>query len=178
MTGRARPALGGQKRRPQLVERVAAEQRGQHQPVRLQGAPRLDQRARRVVGEVQRQGRDDEVHAVVAERQGLLVGDDAEPARGKKRCVPLDADDGVHLPARAQPLGHLAGMAGEIHAEPEAAVHQRQPFGELVRHGREQEARVLRGGIQRRAAAAAIQKGAVEERRGAHETLCPIAGRK
>ena len=74
--------LGRGERLAQLGQAFAADHRRQEQPVRLERAADLDQRARQVVDELQRQRRHHEIERAVAERQRLLVGDDrsASPA--------------------------------------------------------------------------------------------------
>ena len=62
----------------QFGEAVAADQRRQQQAVRLQRAADLDQRAGQIIDELQRQRRHDQIERAVGERQGLLVGGDAQ----------------------------------------------------------------------------------------------------
>ena len=88
----ARPALhlllGRQQGGAQLAQRAAAEQGGQQQPVGLQGAADLDERARQIVDEVQRQARDDQVERLVAERQRFLVGPHARGLALREQARP------------------------------------------------------------------------------------------
>ena len=88
--------LRREQRGAQLVERVAAEQRGQQQAIGLQGAADLHQRARQVVDELQGEARDDEVERMVAKGQRLLVGPNAQARRIAREDAPrLDVDDGL-----------------------------------------------------------------------------------
>ena len=64
---------------PQLGETFAADHGCKEQPVRLERAADLDERARQIVDELQGERGDDEIERSVAKRQRLFIGD-ARPA--------------------------------------------------------------------------------------------------
>ena len=71
-------ALGGGECLAQLGEAVSADHRRQEQPIRLQRAADLDQRARQIVDELQRERRHHEIERAIGKRQRLLIGGDAQ----------------------------------------------------------------------------------------------------
>ena len=70
--------FGGGERLTQLDQTVAADERGEKQSVGFQRAAHLNERARQIVDELQRQRRDDEVERRLPERQCFRVGDDLQ----------------------------------------------------------------------------------------------------
>jgi predicted amidophosphoribosyltransferase len=130
--------LGGGKGLPQLGERLPAEKRGEKKPVRLERAADLDERARQVVDDMEREQGDDEIERSVAKRQSLLVGDDFSIIRGTGRQR-LDSDDGAGLPLQCLPRGIT--RRAKIECQVEAAQDRGQAVGQIIRRAVEQECR-------------------------------------
>ena len=146
----------------QLGQRGAAEHRGEQQPVGLQGAADLHQRARQVVDEMQREPGHDEVERLIGERQRLLVGLHARAVALRQQAGRgLHVDD--HLDARhaAQPPAEQAVVGPEIERDGKPAVDRRQTLDEVVGDAGEQEVVVC--SPVRHAIAPREQKAPVED---------------
>ena len=154
--------LGGDQAFAQLGKRAAAGHGAEKQPVGPQRAPDLDQRARNVVGLVQRQQRHGEVEAFGLERD-MVEAADAAIVAAEQGSVGLDAQHRSGLAARQHCVACGAGQAEQGCGLVETPLDGRQPFAEIVDGAIEQERRAGHGGGQR-AALAGDQEFAVEDR--------------
>jgi hypothetical protein len=148
---------------PQLVERLAAEEGGEKQPVGFEHAAYLDERTRQVVDQLQRQGRNDEIERAVREWQRLLVGDDqragAPRANTRRRGGRDDRPDRAET---GQRRAHRFGGCAEIKRKREAPQHQGDPIGEIAGDVIDEKRRRLH---RRRTPAAGTDEGAIEYQR-------------
>jgi hypothetical protein len=85
-----------------------------NKPVGLQGAPDLDQAPRQVVHRLERQKRDGEIEALVAERQALLI-----PHHDARLRQMGEADDGFEPRVAAQRVRRSRGRCPDIERQAE-----------------------------------------------------------
>ena len=123
----------------QFGQRVAADQRREKQSVGLERAADLDERARQIVDELQRQRRHHEIERAVAERQRFLVGGDRQTLAGDMRRDRIDRDDRAHLIRERAP--HRVARRAEIDRQIEPSQHRGKPLREIVGDTVEQERR-------------------------------------
>ena len=134
---RADPALLGElrleQRGAQLDERIAAEHRGQQQPVRLQRPAQLNERARQIGGPVQHQIAGDQVEARIAKRQQLGVDGDSRTGRaGEEPRRRLGGDDKPGTVPRGEDAGEAAVAGAEIERHDKFPVDDIEPVNEPV----------------------------------------------
>ena len=154
--------FGGGERLAQLDQTVAADERGEKQPVGFQRAAHLNERARQIVDELQRQRRDHEIERSLAERQCFRVGDDLQMVVtsryvGARRVH--HGNDGRNQVRAAQAAAHGIGRRGEIDRQLEAAQHRGQPVAQILGRAVDQKGRRPEF---LRAAQIAADRGAVE----------------
>ena len=151
----------------QLDQGVAADERGEEQPVRLERAPDLHQRARQIVDELQRERGDHEIERGVAERQRFLVGGNRQSGtHGTRAGERIGGDDRADLAARGEHAAYGVGRRAEIDGEIEVPQHRRETLGDILGNAIDQKGRRrARGG----AGAARAQEPTVE-----HVTMCGL----
>ncbi len=155
----------------QLRQAFPADQRGQKQPVRLQDAAGLYQRARQVIGPVQRHGAGDKVKLRLREGQRFFI-----------RCQRFDVTgvrdmrdhgggkvagcDMIHLSRCDQRRGQPASVAAKVERRAEAPVDVGQSFNKSARQAGLEE--VKSGKVPGGAIAVASHGSAVKDgvRRG------------
>ena len=76
--------FGFEKHTAQFDQRIAAQDRREEQPVRLQRPPDLDQGARQIVDPVQRQCRSDQIERAIGKGQKFFIRHDR---RDRRRCA-------------------------------------------------------------------------------------------
>ena len=152
-----RLGLGLDQRPAQLLKRAPAEGRAHEQPVGVQRAPDLDQRAGEIVDAVERQPRDHEAEAGVPERQQILVADDGGPRAEcgeRRRALGID-----HRPDRRQRADFAPEHAvegAEVERQRKLAQDRLDALGDFGGDAVEQEF-VLRQLVGKARAAAAQQ---------------------
>jgi hypothetical protein len=133
--------LGGREGLAQLGQRVASDQRGEKQPVRLERPSHLHQRAGEVVDELQRERRHHEIEARVAKRQRFGLGHDLQA--GTALCIRhgIDRDDRGHGLAGGQHVADGSGRRRKVDGQRKRPQHRRQPVGQIIRDPVDQEGR-------------------------------------
>ena len=126
-------ALGGGKSLAQLPERAAAQHAGEEEPVRLQDAPDLDQRARQIVHPVQAHRAQHEIEGAGRKRQSFLVGDDGGTLRPpRKPQADVRAHQSADGTVRAQGCRDLVAVAAEIEGQRKGAAHIVEPLDDTA----------------------------------------------
>ena len=129
--------LGGKQALAQLGKRAAAGKSAEEQSVGLQRPADLDQRARNVVGLMQRQQRDGEIDASGSSGMRSRAADQARLA-GQERLVRLDADCPSNLAARRERLARgrcQAKQRGRL-SKRRSTVARRSPRSSTARSSR------------------------------------------
>lgn len=140
-----------------LLQRLAGEERGEEEPVRLQRAPELDERARKVVGPVERRKRDHRIEARGRDRQEVGLGDEPHRPRGAhQRLRRIHVDEMSDLPASAQRGGEQSSPRAHHERRPEGAPHLVETLDELFGDFGEEEVVALGAG------AMGAQRAAIE----------------
>ena len=164
--------LRGSEALPQFSQRISTCERGKQQAVRLQNAADLDKRTRKIIDELEREGRHEEIERALAKRQHLLVGDSGEAIiQGRVVIRPCQHIRGRR--ARGEDDANVSGTdklpfdgiawSAEIDRPIEPPQHGCEPFGELLRNAVQKE----RGWPEFRGTVAArTQQRSVENQRG------------
>src|SRR5262249_18391656 len=135
---------------PQLCQRISTYQSSQNEPVRLERAADLDERAWKVVDELERERRDDEIKGTVPKRQHLFVGRHGPAfiawticAGSPRQCTGTrargDAPPDLTTPNQLAPHGITLGS--EVHCKIEPPQHRRKAIGQILRYVFQEERR-------------------------------------
>ena len=128
-----------------FVQRAAAEQRGDHQAVRLQRQPHLGQKADRVVHTVKRHAADDQIIGITGQRQRLLRAAQRLRLWRPRRRQRSEGRRGVGLNQRplprppAQRLCEQAAARADDGGARKVALHVIQTIRYALRRPRNQE---------------------------------------
>ncbi len=172
-----RLGLGDDESLSQLVEGGATKQGGEHQAVGLEGAAHLEQRPRKIVDELQRKARDDEIERRGSDWERLFVSDDArESCLGDEIGGDVGRDEGVCTDSGFMKLPAQGARAGaQIECHGEVAADQRQALDEVFGNASMKEVRC--GDRTGESIAPRRQKDAIEDTTWAlalaHKKLSP-----
>src|SRR5262249_3350623 len=138
--------LGGGEGFSQLDKGITAGKSCEQQAVGLERPTDLDERARKIVDELQRKRGYDEIDAGVAKRQRLLVGGNNEiclPALATRwrACERVGRDQGGDFVSTSKRAAYSIGRRTEVDGTFKAAAHGRQSVRHFLRHSVEQKSR-------------------------------------